>query len=72
MTWLTPTQFSQRTSIPLKTVYRWIETKKLPYHRLPGSRRIQIDWDVVATMMALKRDEVPSNVVSLDARRRSA
>ena len=72
MLWLTPTEFSQKSRIPLKTVYRWIETQKLPYSRLPGSRRIQIDWDVVATMMHIKTVELPSNVVSLDARRRSA
>lgn len=72
MTWLTPKQFAAKTNIPLKTIYRWIETKRLPYNRLPGSRRIQIDWDVVATRMNLKTADVPSNVVSLDARRRAA
>jgi excisionase family DNA binding protein len=72
MNWLTPKQFANKSRIPIKTIYRWIETGKLPYSRLPGSRRIQIDWDVVATMMNLKKAEVPSNVVSLDARRRAA
>lgn len=72
MTWLTPKQFAAKTGIPIKTVYRWIETRKLPYERLPGSARIQIDWDLVATMMRLKVADIPTNVVSLDARRPAA
>jgi excisionase family DNA binding protein len=72
MLWLTPKEFSTKTGVPIKTVYRWIETGKLPYSRLPRSARIQIDWDLVSTMMQLKTREVPTNVISLDARRRAA